>query len=113
MKKLEKPKQLEAIVYNSKEDNCFVAHSINCDQLGTGDTKEQAIRDLGVGLKNWYNLCEEDETLAFYSDAPPEIQQALEKAKSNPDKHKLIIHEVPGYFKIKYYDFTEEDFSVD
>lgn len=113
MKTLKKPEQLEAIVYNSKQDNCFIAHSINCDQIGTGDTKEQAIKDLGVGLKNLYNLCEKHEDISFYQDTtPPEIQQALEKAKSNPDGYKPIIHKIPEYFNINVYDFTKEDFSV-
>jgi len=114
---VKKPEQLEAIVYNSKEDNCFIAHCVECDQFGTGDNKEQAIKDLGVGLKNFYNLCKKDEEKGektdFYFDAPEKIQQALQKAESNPNKYKPIVHEVPEYFNINIYDFTEEDFSVD
>lgn len=107
-----KPPQLESIVYHSKEDNLFIAHSIECDQLGCGDTKQEAIEDLGNGLKNLYNLYNREENLAFYRNAPPKIQDALKKAKNSPDKYISIVHEVPGYFKISNYDFTKENFSL-
>ena len=113
MGKLKKPKQLEAIVYCSKEDNLFIAHSVECDQLGIGDTKGEAIEDLGIALKEVYNLCNKDKTAKFYFAAPEGIQEALQKAKTNPDKYKPIVQEVAGYFKINNYDFTGETVRVD
>ena len=111
LKKKETIKEFESIVYFSKEDDIFVAHSIECDQLGTGDTKFEAIEDLGTGLKNLYDLCEREKDLAFYRDAPPKFQEAIKKAKANTGKYNPIIHEVPGYFKISNYDFTKENFT--
>ncbi len=109
---LKQPKQLEAIVFYSKQDNCYIAHSVECDQLGTGDNKEQAIEDLGTGLKNLYDLCNKDETLDFYAETTPEkIQQALQKAKSNPEKYNPIVHKVPKYFNINNYFFDEDLFE--
>ena len=113
MEKLKKPKQLETIVYFSKEDDCFIAHSVECDQMGEGETKEEAIDSLGITLSLTYEDSKKHSDIAFYSKSPKSIQQALEKAKSNPNKYPPIIHEVPNYFKTNCYDFTKEEIVVD
>jgi hypothetical protein len=105
-------KNLNAIVYYSKEDKCFISHSVECDQLGTGQTKEEAIRDLGNALRQCYNACVSDNTLIFYRDAPKSILESLEKAIKDQVSYPLKISTVPGYFKINNYDFSNEDINV-
>ncbi len=104
---MKKPKELNAIVYYSDEDKCCIAHSVECDQIGTGDNIKEAIKNLETALKAVYDLCVKDKTLAFYRDAPKDILKALETAKAYPILFAPVITEVPRYFKINNYDFSK------
>jgi hypothetical protein len=62
------------VIYHSSEDRCWVAHSLRTDQIGTGDDVVTALAAVIRGLDSLCELAEEDETIAYLREAPPEIQ---------------------------------------
>jgi len=101
-----KSKELEAVIFFSKEDKCFISHSIDCDQIGMGETKLEAIKDLGRALKSCYELAQKDKTIAFYREVPEDIKNIWKTAKNNPFGRAPFVHEVQGYFKITNHDYS-------
>ena len=60
----------EAVIYHSKEDDCWIAHSIKTDQVGTGDQVVEALADLIRGVRAVLSLAAKDRTIAYLREAP-------------------------------------------
>lgn len=75
----------EFVVYYSKEDNSWIAHSLRTDQLGFGDCVVDALSDLLVGLHNLIDLAKKGQPIIILNEAPPEIQLIRQTAKILPD----------------------------
>ncbi len=74
------------LIYMSSEDNCWVAHSLHTDQIGTGDCPTEALADLIRGLKHLCELAAEHPDTEISRDAPAEIKRMIRYAKPLPDE---------------------------
>jgi hypothetical protein len=88
------------VIYFSQEDNCWIAHSLKTDQLGTGERIVDALADVLKAIHLIRDEAAKDRSLALYRDAPREIQQMFKKAKSLPGEifevaHKMVHGEWP------------------
>jgi hypothetical protein len=80
------------VIYRSDEDQCWVAHSLRTDQIGTGERMVDALADV---LKAVYLVQDEalkDGSLAAYREAPKEIQDLAKKAKKLPTEIFDVAH---------------------
>lgn len=75
-----------AVVYHSDEDNCWIAHSLRTDQIGSGEKIVEALSDLLCAVDQVRQIAEEDPSVDFYRQAPAQIQQKAHHAKSLPQE---------------------------
>lgn len=73
-----------AVIYHSQEDNCWIAHSLRTDQIGTGDQVVDALADLLRGVRAVLRLAEKDESIAYLREAPGEIKKLASRSKKLP-----------------------------
>lgn len=75
----------EFVIYYSKEDASWIAHSLHTDQIGLGDCVVDAIVDLMVCLHNLCELAKKQRDIQRYVEAPEDIQKLRQNARSLPD----------------------------
>jgi hypothetical protein len=83
-----------AVIYFSHEDNCWIAHGLHTDQIGTGVRIVDALADF---LKAVEQICEEgekDRTLAVLREAPPEIKARYKAANKLPGEIYEVAHKM-------------------
>lgn len=80
------------VIYRSFEDNCWVAHSLRTDQIGTGSHPFEALTDLLRGLDGLLELAKEQKDIQVFRDAPPEIQDLAESAPLLPNEIYRIAY---------------------
>jgi len=73
-----------AVIYHSKEDGCWIAHSLKTDQIGTGDQVIDALADLIRGVRALLKLAMKDPTIAYLREAPQNIKDLARKSKKLP-----------------------------
>jgi hypothetical protein len=100
-----------AVIYHSDEDECWIAHGLHTDQIGTGDRLVTALADLMKAVHSVCELAATDETISYLRPAPPEIQKMFAQARVLPKElseisHKMAFGEWPEYLRA---DFTPED----
>lgn len=88
------------VIYLSDEDECWIAHSLKTDQIGTGERVVDALADVLKAIHLIHDEAAKDASLAVYRDAPREIQQMAKKAKKLPLEifevaHKMVHGEWP------------------
>jgi hypothetical protein len=72
------------VIYFSEDDNCWVAHGLRTDQIGTGESIVDALADVLKAVQAVYEEALNDGSLAVHRDAPKEIQEMFETAKDLP-----------------------------
>ena len=80
------------IIYFSKEDECWIAHSLRTDQIGTGERIVDALTD---AIKAVHAVCKaaaEDETIAYLREAPEDVQTRAKNATQLPIEIYEIAH---------------------
>jgi hypothetical protein len=82
------------VIYYSKEDRCWIAHSLKTDQIGTGDRIVDALADVLKAIHVIRDEALKDSSLAVYRDAPPEIQKMAKKAKQLPGEIFEVAHKM-------------------
>ncbi|MGA2501239.1 MAG: hypothetical protein ABSH20_26165 [Tepidisphaeraceae bacterium] len=82
------------IVYHSAEDDCWIAHSLRTDQLGTGDCIVDAMADALKAIRQVAALAARDKTVALFREAPRDIQQLAAHARSLPAELFEIAHKM-------------------
>jgi len=90
------------VIFYSKPDECWVAHSLRTDQFGTGDCVVDAFVD---GMKAVDSVCEiarRDRSVEIFHDAPNELFEIAKNAKPLPKEVYEIAH------KILYGDWPEQ-----
>ena len=60
----------ECRVYWFSVDNCWIAHSMYTDQIGTGETPVEALQDMVKAVDQVFELAKEDETVQPWRYAP-------------------------------------------
>jgi len=84
-KKAEIPFRGESVIYFSKEDDCWIAHSLHTDQMGYGDCIVDALADLFVALRQIVTAQSSDKTIEIFCEAPLHIQNIKQVAKELPE----------------------------
>ncbi len=80
------------LIYHSREDDCWIAHSLRTDQIGTGDGIVNAVADAIKAISQVFELAAQDRTLDPYREAPPHILLMAKKAKPLPREFYEIAH---------------------
>ena len=108
---------LDAILYSiQKENTIFIIDCCGLDIVSWGIDKNAAIKDLEFTVRKSF-----DPKKGLSNRTPSlMIRQFFNEVKSNPDKHKPIIKEIPGYATIHIYDMvkrtigdTEKNYKMD
>ena len=98
------------VIYQSEEDQCWVAHSLRTDQIGTGDRIVDAIADVLQAIDQLCKLVRDDSSIQLYREAPANILKIAEQAKTLPAEIYEIAHrKVHGTWP----DYVKPDFTVE
>ena len=107
----------ECLVYWSADDNCWIAHSLLTDQIGTGDCVVHAIADLLQAVKGLLELAAEDDTIQVLKPAAAEVRKLSESAKALPREiyeiaHKMVFGGWPDDMQVEFTPKTHEPFKT-
>lgn len=98
---------VNALVYHSKEDECYVAGGYETPQIGTGETGEEAKKDLIKAIKEARDSTREKRDIAFLNagNSSYRCEEGLQKiilSRMNfvPDIGKIGNLEIHFYRKI-------------
>lgn len=105
------------VIYFSRTDDCWIAHSLRTDQIGTGDCIINALADNLLAVSQVAIAAKEDPTLTLFRDAPKAIKDKALRAEELPREmydiaYKMVhgswpnVHE-PG-FQSKHRPFVTE-----
>lgn len=72
------------VIYHSPEDGCWLAHSLETDQIGDGESVLEALECLMRGLKFLHAEAAKDATLRAWRKASDEIFAMSKAAKPLP-----------------------------
>jgi len=92
------------VIYESRQDECWIAHSLRTDQIGTGGCVVEALEDLLRAIDQVMRLAAEDEDVQVFREAPARIRKMVRTAKPLPREiyeiaHKRVRGEWPKEFK--------------
>ena len=90
------PPEDKCLIYYSKSDDCWVAHGLFVDQIGTGQSMLVALIDLLTGIENLRKLAKREKDIEFFRMAPEPIQQRAKHA----DRLPLELYSV-AYKKVR------------
>jgi len=93
------------IVYYSRKDRTWIAHSLHTDQIGTGDSLLSALTDLLRGVQNLVTLAETNKDIALWREAPKKIKDRAKKARTMPQElysvaYKRLIGKWPDEIRV-------------
>jgi hypothetical protein len=71
------PLNEEAVIYFSEEDQCWIAHGLHADQIGTGERIVDALADFIKAVDQILDEAAKDESLAYLREAPADGAVAL------------------------------------
>ena len=80
------------VIYYSREDRCWVAHSLRTDQIGTGNRIVDALADVMRAVDQVCALAASDSSIAYLREAPAEIRKLARRAKKLPGEIHEIAH---------------------
>jgi len=92
MRKKGRPFEDSMVIYFSQDDSCWIAHTLNTDQIGTGADIVEAVADALKALRQVFALAKEDPTIAPLRKAPPEIFEMKRHATRLPGELFEIAH---------------------
>jgi hypothetical protein len=80
------------VVYFSKDDDCWLAHGLRTDEIGTGDCVVDAVADFIKAIDQIARLAEREGDIEIFRDAPKDIQRMAKTAKPLPEEIYEIAH---------------------
>jgi hypothetical protein len=80
------------IIYESRKDKCWIAHSLRTDQIGTGNDVIEALADLLLAVDQLLELAEEESNIEVFRSAPSSIQNKVRTATHLPKEIYDIAH---------------------
>ncbi len=87
----------QCVIYYDHEARRWIAHSLDTDQIGDGDSVLDALVDLMRGVKAILDLAAEDPTVQVKSPAPTEIRRMAETALPLPaEVYEIACKQVHG-----------------
>ena len=90
------PKALQEcfVLYQSREDACWVAHGLHTDQIGTGNDVVQALASCIRAVDAVKEIAAANPGIKRYREAPPEIQKLAKGASRLPGEIFEIAHKM-------------------
>ena len=82
----------KVVIYQSKEDGGWIAHSLRTDQIGYGDSIVDALADVMKAVDQVCRAAEQDPTLAYLRDAPKLMKRLFKNAKPLPKEIYEVAH---------------------
>jgi hypothetical protein len=82
------------VIYHSTDDNCWIAHSLRTDQVGTGVDMGRALADLIQGIDQLLEIASEDVTVAYLREAPADVRAIAAKSKPLPKEIYEVAHKI-------------------
>ena len=107
----------QILIYWSTDDDAFVAHGINTDQMGMGPRVVDALAGAIQAIACLGEESVRDPNVTIYSPAPAEVRELFEQADELPKEifeiaHKMAIGEWPDYLTVDLSkDESIEDFA--
>ena len=89
---MNRPKKDSILVYYSRQDRAWFAHSLQTDQIGCGDGILEAIESLLRGIMTIMEMRKADPSIEAWHEAPPAIQAKVKNAKPLPYEFVEIAH---------------------
>ena len=98
---------LNAVVFRSKKDNCYVAHGCLCGQIGTGETKGKATDDLAKAIMQILDEKKEDSDVELINrrNFDPDILGKFEQVVMNSGKYNMLERQIGVNRVLRVYDF--------
>ena len=99
------------VIYWSDEDQEHVAHSLNHDQIGTGETVLLAFADCIRAVEQVKRLASEKEGIVVFSKAPEDVWKRLENAVRLPEEvNKMAYWRANDHWPelVEFPDFVED-----
>ncbi|MDY7011139.1 MAG: hypothetical protein SVV80_10370 [Planctomycetota bacterium] len=95
------------VIYESRQDNCWIAHSLRTDQIGTGDCVVNALADLLKAIEQIFDLANQEKDISVLREAPTRIQQMAKTADPLPREiyeiaYKRVHGEWPKDIKARF-----------
>jgi hypothetical protein len=87
-----KPRTDTFVIYHSPENGCWLAHSIETDQVGDGESVLDAIVCLMRSLETLHREAKKDPTIQVWRKAPLKIRRMATAAKALPIEIMEIAH---------------------
>ena len=96
----------DCVIYWSKQDDCWIAHSLHTDQIGHGAGPLYALADMLKAVQEVMALAGEDETIQPWREAPPRVQKMCKAADPLPKEtfevaYMMAHGQWPEYLKIE------------
>lgn len=82
--------QDECVIYFSRADNCWIAHSLHTDQVGTGKNMLDAFVELLRAIGSLIELSSEGTPVSIRREAPRGVQKRAGKAIPVPQELYVI-----------------------
>ncbi len=82
----------KAVIYASKEDGCWIAHTLRTDQIGTGDCVVEALADVIKAVDEVVALADQDASVAVFRRASPRVCRMAQAAAKLPKEIYEIAH---------------------
>lgn len=86
--------QDKCVIYYSRTDKCWIAHSLHTDQIGTGECVVNALADLLRAVNQIITIAREDDTVRIFRKAPKAIQEKAKRAEMLPREIYEIAHKI-------------------
>lgn len=80
------------LIYESRKDKCWIAHSLRTDQIGTGQDIIDALSDLLCAVDQLLELAQEEPDIEVFRPAPASIQNKAAAARRLPNEIYEIAH---------------------
>jgi len=109
------------VIYFSKTDECWIAHSLRTDQIGTGNCIINALADSLLAVSQVAIAAKEDSTLTLFREAPRAILNKAKTAEELPREMYEIAHkmahgswpdEIEPAFHSKHHPFVTEIYEA-
>lgn len=75
--------QDQGVIYQSPSDGDWIAHSLQTDQIGYGQSIVEALADAIKAVDQVCRAAEQDETPAYLRPAPPEVRGLFDNAMNS------------------------------
>jgi len=93
----------EVVIYQSPSDGDWIAHSLQTDQIGYGQSIVEALADAIKAVDQVCHAAEQDETLAYLRQAPQEVKDLFDHAKPLPQEiYEVAFKKVHGAWPIDW-----------